>query len=41
MMIEPMPSVRFAVQMDKAMPKWRCRRDLLNELPHSHFELES
>lgn len=32
-MLEPTHNARFMALMDKAMPNWRYRRDLLNELP--------
>ena len=40
-MLEPTHNARFAALMDKAMPNWRYRRDLLNELPLGHVGHES
>jgi predicted metal-dependent hydrolase len=40
-MLEPTHNARFMALMDKAMPSWRYRRDLLNELPLGHVEREA
>ena len=36
--LEPTHNARFTAIMDRAMPNWRYRRDLLNELPLGHVE---
>ncbi len=40
-LLEPTHNARFTGAMDRLMPNWRLRRDLLNELPVSHQEWQS
>ena len=35
-LLEPTHNARFVALMDKFMPNWRVRRDVLNQLPVSH-----
>lgn len=37
-LLEPTHNARFIALMDKYMPSWRLRRDLLNQLPVRHEE---
>jgi predicted metal-dependent hydrolase len=40
-LVEPTHNARFTGIMDRIMPNWRLRRDLLNELPVSHEDWSS
>lgn len=35
-LLEPTHNARFTAAMDRLMPNWRLRRDLLNEIPVGH-----